>query len=195
MLLRVSLLLPLLAVPSFDAVDVTVLSDRWILVHVDEGHVVHHVAGQKRSHEKVVSTPLDVDRAGKPASWRLSSADDPAYAAGRAPLRVGRKSKGTDFAWFTDRWANGRAVNDRPDHAKEHWLYLETPSALKPGCTYKVSMEGIEGTVSFDVTTSRSEAVHVNLVGYPANSPVKYGYVHQWMGDAGGFGSATRPGP
>jgi hypothetical protein len=71
------------------------------------------------------------------------------------------------------------------DHAKEHWLYLELSSPLRPGCTYVVRTEGIEGRVRFDPATSRSEAVHVNLVGYPTDAPAKYGYLYHWMGDAG----------
>ena len=80
------------------------LTDRILMVHFQDGYVVHHKKGQKRTDEKVVAKPLDVELAAKPASYLLSSSDDPAYKRGRNPTHIGRKSKGTDFAWFVDKW-------------------------------------------------------------------------------------------
>ena len=89
-------------------------------------------------------------------SFKILSTDDPAYREGKSPISIGRKSKGTDFAWFTDKWENGRAVNTRPDHTKEHWLYLELPSPLRPGKTYTIqtgdlAKNGREWSFSFDL--------------------------------------------
>jgi len=172
-----------------DVAEALPLTERWIMVHVDDGHVVHHGKGQKRSEEKAVVTPLDAARADKPATWTISSADDAAYnKEAKAPARVGRKSKGTDFAWMCEKWENGRAVNINPDHAKEHWIYLELPSPLKRGMTYTIACGDLipaafKLAFKFDEKSTRSEAVHVNLIGYPVDAP-KFGYVYQWMGDA-----------
>jgi hypothetical protein len=178
------------APPPPDLVELLPLTERWLAVHVVEGHVEHHTKGQKRSQERVVASPLDAARAARPATWTISSPDDPEYKAGRPPERVARKSKGVDFAWLAERWVNGRAVNDSPDHAKEHWIYLALPSPLRRGSTYEVACgDLIPGaprlTLRFDERTARSEAVHVNLVGWPSDAPAKFGYVYHWMGDGG----------
>ncbi len=171
-------------------VEVLPLTDRVLMLHLDEGYVVHHRRGMARSDERVVASPLDTAAASHPESYRVRSADDPAYATPLAPSSVGRKSKGTDFAWFVDRWENGHAVNARPDHAKEHWLYLRLPAPLRARKTYTVSTgslaaNGREWTVVFDPAQTRSEAVHVNLLGYAPAAPRKYAYVYHWMGDRG----------
>ena len=170
--------------------DVLPLTDRVLLLHFDDGYVVHHTRGQRRSDEKVVVSPLDTTAASRPASYAISSTDDPAYGQPRRPVQIGRKSKGTDFAWFVDKWANGRAVNTRPDHAKEHWLYLFLPEPMKRGKTYAVdtgalATNGSQWKLAFDERRTRSEAVHVNLLGYVPAAPEKFAYVYHWMGDKG----------
>jgi len=182
-------------------VSVTPLTDQILLVHLDDGWVIHHQRGQPRTMEQVIVNPLDVRAASDPARYRVGSAEDARYRSPLAPVGVGRKSKGTDFAWFADSWVNGRAVNNRPDHAKEHWLYLFLPAPLREGATYTLSVRdlaynGREWSVKFESGRSRSEAVHVNLLGYVPSAPRKIGYVYQWMGDRGSLdlkGYAGRP--
>lgn len=170
-------------------VDAAPLTDRIILLHYKDGYVVHHKRGEARSNETVVQDPLDVAQAVIPATYQLTSATDPAYRQATKPLAVGRKSKGTDFAWFTDRWVGDHFENDRPDHTKEHWLYLEFPKPLTAGKDYVLNIGGNPKKVAFrfDVNQNRSEAVHVNLIGYAPAAPAKFGYVYQWMGDRGGL--------
>ncbi len=172
-----------------ELVDIGPITDQIILVHLNEGHVVHHGLGQKRSDEKVIIAPLDIAAASDPSSYRITSPNDAAFHGGLTPLKVGRKSKGTDFAWFVDSWVNGAAVNNRPDHTKEHWLYLRLNAKLKSGATYTVSApkisNGREWTFKYEATSSRSEAVHVNLLGYAPRAPAKFAYVYHWAGDQG----------
>jgi hypothetical protein len=175
-----------------DVVEVLPLTDRILMVHLDDGYVIHHKRGQKRSDERVVAVPLDVAAASRAATYAISSPDDPAYRKSVRPSDVGRKTKGTDFAWFADRWVDGRAVNDRPDHAAEHWIYLHLPKPLQRGKTYQVgtgelAKNGRTWKLKFDERTARSEAVHVNLLGYVPGAPQKYAYVYHWMGDRGGL--------
>ena len=40
-----------------DVVAVLPLTDRILLVHLDEGHVVHHKLGEPRANEPVVASP------------------------------------------------------------------------------------------------------------------------------------------
>lgn len=188
-----AMLVPLWVTPATNAselVAVQPLSERVLMLHFDDGYVEHHKRGEPRSAEKVIVEPLDVALASRPQNYDITSVDDPAYLQPKAPLNVGRKSKGTDFAWFTDRWENGRAVNDRPDHAKEHWLYLELPSPLQAGRTYTVNTRGLvpkatSHKLTFDIARARSEAVHVNTLGYVPDAPTKYAYLYHWMGDRG----------
>ena len=166
-----------------DVVDVLPLTDRVLMIHFDEGYVEHHKVNRPRSDEKVVISPLDIDKATRASSFTISGPDNISVD------RINRKSKGTRFAWFTDRWVNGRAVNDRPDHTKEHWIYLTLSSPLQPGQAYTISTgelakNGSEFKFTFD-DHIRSEAVHVNLLGYVPDAPEKFGYVYHWMGDAG----------
>jgi hypothetical protein len=132
-------------------VDVLPLTDRVLMLHLDEGHVVHHRRGMARSDERVVASPLDTAAASRPDSYRIRSTDDPAYATPLPPVGVGRKSKGTDFAWFADRWEHGHAVNTRPDHAKEHWLYECDFSTFATPGRYRVAVEGVGASFPFRV--------------------------------------------
>ena len=175
-----------------DLIAIQPLTHGVIMLHFKDGRVEHHKRGEPRSQEKVVVSPLVVEAASKPAAYAVMSPDDPAYRTPQPPLRVGRKSKGTEFAWFVDQWINNRAVNTRPDHAKEHWLYLGLPSPMMPGMTYVVrtgglAANGTEWKLTFDVAKARSEAVHVNTLGHVPSAPTKYAYVYHWMGDQGGL--------
>ncbi|CAN5522119.1 hypothetical protein BH11ARM2_BH11ARM2_23720 [soil metagenome] len=178
--------------PASDLVEVSPLTDRAILLHFDDGSVIHHKRGQKRGDEIVVTDPLDVGAASKPASYRIVSSSDPAFKAGLVPASVARKSKGTDFAWYVDRWVDNHAVNDRPDHTDEHWVALFLPKPMKPGQTYSVNVGGLARNgkiwkLAYDPRRSRSETVHVNLIGYAPVAPAKFAYLYDWTGDGGGL--------
>lgn len=181
------LLLAFLAVPAVasDLVEVLPLDASTLMLHWDDGRVIPHRRGEPRSGGSVIVDPLDVAAASLPSNYLVASKDDPAWRAGKRPARINRKSKGTEFAWFTDRWVDGVAVNDRPDHAKEHWVYLSLPAPMRVGKTYTVTFGGKRGSVLFDPTRTRSEAVHVNLIGYVPDAPEKFGYVSHWRGDGG----------
>ncbi|MFZ4506468.1 MAG: cellulase N-terminal Ig-like domain-containing protein [Fimbriimonas sp.] len=171
-------------------VEVLPVSDQIIALHFNEGYVIHHKAGQKRGDEQVVIDPLDVGKAILPGTYSLTGTD-PAYATAAKPTWVGRKSKGSDFAWFVDRWMGDHAENDRPDHVKEHWIYLSLPRPLKSGQTYTLGTSTLAKTGSvtnftFDERKLRSDSVHVNLLGYVPSAPAKFGYLYQWLGDKGG---------
>ncbi|HSV72838.1 MAG TPA: glycoside hydrolase family 9 protein [Chthonomonadales bacterium] len=166
------------------------LTDRIAMVHFDDGYVTPHRRGEPRSAETVTVNPLDVTAAMRAESYTISSTDDTAYRTGRRPVRVFRKSKGTEFAWFVDQWIDGRAVNTRPDHAAEHWLYLELPEPLRQGRSYSIGTGGLARNGStwrlrFVTARARSEAVHVNTLGYVPAAPQKFAYVYHWMGDGG----------
>ncbi len=184
------LVLPMVLAQGMDLVEALPLTERVLMVHIDDGHVEHHIKGQKRNQEKVIATPLDVAAATANGSWTITCADDPAFTAGVKPQHIGRKSKGTDFAWMTEGWdpVKNVTVNKSLDHATEHWLYLVLPSPMTAGKDYAITttVPGLSAlTVRYAPDETRSEAVHVNLMGYVTDSPVKYAYVHHWQGDLG----------
>ncbi len=173
-----------------DIKDVLPLTDQILLIALEDGHVEYHQRGQPRSADKVFVDPLDTAAAANPASYSISSAGDTDYQTPQHPVSVGRKSKGIAFAWFVDSMKNGVTVNKRPDHVLGHWLYLELPFPMKPGETYTIgtgnlAKNGSEWKLEFDPTKTRSEAVHVNTLGYVPGAPEKFAYVYQWMGDKG----------
>jgi len=186
------LLATLLLSPDMETAEALPLTDHILMVHLKEGHALHHRKGQRRDDgERVVLTELDVAAASRLEAWTILSKDDPNYAQSVHPQRLGRKSKGTDFAWMVQGWdaKNNRAVNKDPDHAKEHWLYFTLPHPLTPGRSYTVKADGIGGVppmrLAYSIEKSRSEAVHVNLMGYTPDSPAKFAYVYHWAGDQG----------
>lgn len=187
------LLLALMAgARASDLVEVGPLTDRLLLLRFKDGYVIPHKRGEPRTAGRVITDPLDVAAAARPASYRIASPGDPAYQGGASPTRVNRKSKGTDFAWFQDRWVDGRTVNDRPDSTQEHWLTLTLPAPLKTGVKYSLATGALakNGRVFpfvFDPRKGRSEAVHVNSIGYVPTAPKKYGYLSYWTGDGGGL--------
>lgn len=175
-----------------ELVEVLPLTDQILMVHFDDGSVTLASLGQETHADIVTVAPLDRTAAANPASYSISSPDDPAYATALSPTAVGRKSKGTEFANHCDTWSGTACVNTAPDRALEHWLYLVLPSQLARGRTYKIDTGTLASnaqttTITFDETHLRSEAVHVNIVAYAAQAPQRFGYVYHWLGDRGGL--------
>ena len=133
----------------------------------------------------VFGDPLVVDTVSAAGSWTLSSDDDASYGPdGRAPVTVHRKAKvnGTTHDW---------------EYALDHQVFLRLPEPLKPGARYTLRVAAGTGSdrdavmFSFDPEQSRSEAVHVNLIGYTPGSPVKAADLYLWLGDGGARDYAT----
>ncbi len=71
--------------------------------------------------DRVVGPTLDATWADRPASYRVTSPDDPGYREGAAPTAVHRKSKPADFA---------RVGPWQMEAPMEHVLYLKLPRPL-----------------------------------------------------------------
>lgn len=178
--------LALSSLSASDLVEVMPLTDRVVLLHFDDGTATYHKRGESRETESVTVDPLDVTSASLPATYSITSPDDSSFRTPKAPLSVGRKTKGTKFTW----------LRTNPNSVSEHWVYLELPSPMKHGATYVVntgalSKNGKEWKLAFDETKARSEAVHVNTLGYVPSAPEKFGYLYQWMGDRGSLDLAA----
>ena len=105
-----------------EVVEVLPLTNRILLIHLNEGHVIHHKLGEPRANEPVICDPLDLAIASNLATYTLTSTDDPAYATAQHPTDIGRKSKGTDYSWNID-WNAAKAGTEpkSPDHTKT-WI-------------------------------------------------------------------------
>ncbi len=123
--------------------------------------------------------PLDATVAADPRAWTVASADDPTYGPeGRSPAAVHRKAKvnNADHAW---------------NYRLDHWLFLRLDRPLRPGARYTVRIDPRTGTdtpeaaLTFDLGAARSEAIHVNLLGFRPDSPVKAADLYLWLGDGG----------
>jgi len=74
----------------------------------------------------------------------------------------------------------------------QHWVYVKMPSPLQQGKTYTIDIAAATNsdsssvTFTYDFFTMRSEAVHVNVVGYSDAGTIKAADVYHWMGDGGG---------
>ncbi|MDQ8205594.1 glycoside hydrolase family 9 protein [Pelagicoccus sp. SDUM812003] len=118
---------------------------------------------------------LDVEKAGQVASWSLSVAGSEQRMQ---PVEVYRKSKvmNTDHLW---------------NYKLDHWIFLRLPEALEDGQRYELRIESELGSdkqslmFRYNWNTSQSEAVHVNLIGYHPESPVKSADLYLWLGDGG----------
>src|SRR5512133_3488626 len=106
------LMLDLRAVAS-DIVEVLPLTNKILMLHFDDGYAIYHKKGQARSNERVVVELVNTAEAVKPLNYLLKSTDDLNYSAGLKPTDVGRKTKGTEFTWLCQSWANG-CVNTSP---------------------------------------------------------------------------------
>lgn len=73
----------------------------------------------------------------------------------------------------------------------DHWLYLRLDRPLAQGEEFTLEIpDGIESDVrsakgSFDIFSSMSEAIHVNILGYVPSLPVKTADLYLWLGDGG----------
>jgi len=182
---------------SSQLIDVLPLTDQILMIRFDDGYVDHHDQGQLPQEDKVIADTLDAQAASLASSYGIISTTDPNYLSFKRPVEVYRKSKPTDFANYCQRWGPG-CINDSLDHTKEHWLYLKLPFPLENGMLYTIGFSAVPGqqdaTWRQNDQLLRSEAVHVNQIGYVAEAGEKFGYVYHWMGDGGGLsiGDETR---
>lgn len=128
--------------------------------------------------EGIGGDPLLEPLVGEPSTWSLTSAQDPAYAAATAPLRVERKSKPVDWCMGSDRFP------------MRHVAYLLLPAAMRSGAAYtldlsRINLRQASHAFVYDPARAWSEAVHVNQIGFRPDDPAKRGFVSAWLGSGG----------
>ena len=131
--------------------------------------------------------PLHIGQAMTTANWKIRSTDDSSFGStGRSPSRCYRKSKINGMG--QNNW--NTSINDyNYDTPMLHHIYLVMPEPLKENCSYtldidaKTETDKTTASITFDIFNSRSEAIHVNIVGYSTSSVMKSADVYHWMGD------------
>ncbi|QEH32718.1 Endoglucanase D precursor [Aquisphaera giovannonii] len=118
--------------------------------------------------------------AGDRNSYRILSRDDPAYAGGKEPKAVHRKTKPID------------RVFPGQQQILRHAIYLVLPSPLVGGMTYTVELLGVNASVpsvryAHDTRVATSEAIHVQQVGYRPDDPYKRAFLSIWLGSGAAY--------
>ena len=125
---------------------------------------------------------LDDAMAAEPRAYVVRSGDDPAYADGRHPTAVHRKSRPIDRA---------DPAREAGEAVVRHHLYLDLPEPMKAGATYTVELPGLntrQASVEYaHRADAETEAVHVRLVGHRPSDPAKRAVVSLWTGTGGPF--------
>ncbi len=134
-------------------------------------------------------TALNTTNAVATANWTIKSTDDGNYGtSGLHPTSCYRKSRMNGMAEMD--WDTG-AGDWHYDYTMEHWIFLQLPSSLSQGDSYTIEIDAntnsdvLSQPLTFDIFNSRSEAIHVNLVGYLADSSVKAVDLFIYMGNGG----------
>jgi len=126
----------------------------------------------------MVGVPLDTVTAGQTSSYLVISGK----RKGVNPVAIYRKSKPVDCT-------RGPARATSPV-LHTIILKLDEPLEKEKSCTVEFP-EGLlaneKVTFDYNPATLRSEAVHVNQVGYRPDDPVKLAFLSFWMGTGGGL--------
>jgi endoglucanase len=133
------------------------------------------------SMDEVLGERFDTAWADQPANYLVTSGQDAHYSTPQRPTTVYRKSKPSDL---------GMIGIYRFDSPTEHVVYLKLPMPLADRKEYVVSFSHsplATQTFTFDPARLRSEAVHVNQVGFRPDDPAKIAFLSCWMGNGGGL--------
>jgi len=167
----------------------SVIDKDYLMLHFRDGEVSYRDNGTGSSaylgHTfvegddtlKVFGQRLNTSIAASAEEWTISSKDDSTFGNQKARM-VSRKSKPMN----TDNTLTSEL---------DHWIFLQLPQSMKQGCTYSVTIpSGLnsdikEAEVKFDIWNSQSEAVHVNILGYVPQEPLKAADLYLWLGDDG----------
>ncbi len=125
-------------------------------------------------------SPLNTSLAKQISSFKITSKEDSNYGeSGKQPVKIYRKSK----VW--------EAAHDERKAVMHHWIYLELPSPMQQGKSYRIEMdENLNAgehlkVFNFNEFTSESPSVKISNTGYEANAVHKSADVYAWMGDGG----------
>jgi endoglucanase len=178
--------------------EVKVVDRDYIMIHfidnevvfVDDGQGPSAFGSNKSDSSKnyvIEYGKLNTAAATTPANWVIKSTDDANYGTtGLHPVACSRKMKLNGAAQFG--W-NQTTRDWNYEYAFEHTIYLRLPHSLAQSKSYTLeilpAINSTETSQSFtyDIFNSRSEAIHLNLVGFLNDNSIKATDLHHWMGD------------
>ena len=184
-----ALLFATLPVRATKLMEVRVVDKNYLMVHFRDGEVHYRDNATGRSAYLghtfvegddtllVFGRRLATDVAQQPRRWRIRSADDKSFGSVQ-PVHVWRKSKPMH-------------IDHTLQSELDHWLFLELPKPMQQGFTYTVDVpaatgsNSTEASVRFDIWNSPSEAIHVNIIGYPPSEALHPADLYLWLGDGG----------
>lgn len=166
---------------SSDIADVMPITNKIVRLHFKDGAIEYKIGADSKLSETIYNFPIDTQKACYLKSYRISSIDDFDYSGGLNPIKIGRKSKGIAFS------ADG---SKKFPYISGHFIYLVLPYELKKDAKYIIELAWIADNknvieFTYNETNLRSEAIHINQIGYTPDSRMKFGYVYSWMGDLG----------
>ena len=174
--------------------EVRTVDDEHLMIYWQDGCIQYKDTGRSSGAPPVAYENFDGDKAIRfnpplntavavdTGNYTLSSADDSNYISGAKPTHAWRKSKvnGTNRKW------------PEPDYTVEHTIFLKLPHKLQQEKHYTLKMNAALNTdtisrdFSFDIFSSISEAIHVNIIGYDPNHTVmKSADLYMWLGNGG----------
>jgi endoglucanase len=170
-------------------VSLDVLDQDYVVAAFLDGEVEHQETGSFNPAAEVVhsyGTALSAAAAVAKTNWTIASADDANYATAKNPTACSRKTKMSGQAqkdWGGSDW--------NYQYTYQHWIYLKLPTSMQQGKSYTVTIAASTNTdvtsktFTYDIFNSRSEAVHVNIVGYMPDAPHKAADLYHFLGDGG----------
>ncbi len=165
-----------------DLIQSKIISENIVLIKFTDGNITYFdQLGQNNEDDISQLDPLNINLAETLNNYSITSTDDSNYNTTQNPMQIGRFTKGLEFSG-----ASGFPIN------YDHELYLILPQALQQGATYTITVNNILANneslnLTFDVNNSHSPAIHINQIGYLPDAGMKFGYVGQYMGSAGGL--------
>jgi endoglucanase len=163
---------------------VSALDRDYLMVQISDGDVAHEAPGEKVTR---YTPELSTSAAVQTGSWTIKSSEDASYgAAGKNPSACSRKKKLNGHAQME--WVSS---DYRYESTYLHTIFLKLPASLQQGMSYTLDIAAATNVdvasqpFTFDIYSSRSEAIHVNLVGYSPDAPHKAADLYAWLGDGG----------
>lgn len=153
---------------------------------IRRGAKIGALVGQNRAtlmrFDQIVNHLPDTGWLDNPSSYELSSPSDSTYSRPVPPSQVNRKSRPIDLA------ETGPDVFSAPPQL--HTMYLHFNTALREGQEYRIRIRGgqlPDQVFRFSSEHTRSEAVHVNTLGFHPSDGSKVAFVSTWLGNGGGL--------
>ena len=189
LLLSALSLLACLSAGATHYLGIQVVDNEYLMLHFRDGEVRYrddatgpsaylgHSFAEGDDTLLVFHPRLDVAVAAEASGWLVSYTVGDRFKSA-APVAVWRKSKPMN----TDHTLSSEL---------DHWIFLHLREPMAEGRTYRVTIPKGLGAdaeyaeIVYDTRTAQSEAVHVNVLGYAPQEPVKTADLYLWLGDGG----------